>query len=118
MERLYADNPEHVANIETIAQTLRTLDVRTTAKVPNTSGTPQALTGNAILPSAETVGSRMFAVKRGQVGVGFTAFNLVSIIARRAVLKGRGEEFQTLLDEALLDPKLAAAILKETTRPT
>lgn len=113
MERLYADNPEHVANIETIAETLRGMNVRNTAKTPNTSGTPQALGGSAILPSAETVGSRAFAVQRGQVGVGFTAFNLISIVARRAVLRGRTQEFQKLLDEALLDPKLAAQLLKE-----
>ena len=113
MERLYADNPEHVANIETIAETLRGMNVRNTAKTPNTSGTPQALGGSAILPSAETVGSRAFAVQRGQVGVGFTAFNLISIVARRAVLRGRTQEFQKLLDEALLDPKLASQLLKE-----
>ena len=113
MERLYADNPEHVANIEAISETLRGMNVRNTAKAPNTSGTPQSLGGSAILPSAETVGSRMFAVQRGQVGVGFTAFNLVSIVARRAILRGRTQEFQKLLDEALLDPKLAATILKE-----
>ena len=113
MDRLYADNPEHVANIETISETLRGMNVRNTAKAPNTSGTPQSLGGSAILPSAETVGSRMFAVQRGQVGVGFTAFNLVSIVARRAILRGRTQEFQKLLDEALLDPKLAATILKE-----
>lgn len=113
MERLYADNPEHMQSIEEIADTLAELDFRTSAKAPNSSGTPQALQGSNVLPSTETIASRTFAVKRGQVSPTFAALNVLSVVARRATLKGRGKEFQEVLDEALLNPEFAAQLLKE-----
>lgn len=113
-ERLYRDNPEHLENLTAIAESLRTVDFGATGRVPNTSGTPQGLRGSEILPSTETIGSRGFAYARGQVGLGFLGLNIGSTIARRAILRGRGQEFQELLDQALLHPDLAAALLRDS----
>lgn len=112
-QRLYADNPEHLDNVKAIAETLRTLNFRDTGKVPNSSGTPQALRGSDVLPTTETLGAYSFAYQRGQVGLPFIGLRLVSTMARKATLKGKGEQFQKLLDQALLDPELAALLLRE-----
>lgn len=112
-ERLYADNPEHLANLRGIAEELRGVDLRTSAKAPNTSGTPQSLQGNAILPSTETLASRSFAIQRGQVGLAYTGVSLASVMAKRAQMIGKGKEYQTLLDKALLDPKVAEFLMTE-----
>lgn len=113
MERLYANDPEHLQRIRDIADELRRVDIRTTAKAPNTSGTAQALGGSKVLPSTETLGAYAFAYQRGQVGLPFIATRLVSTIARRAMLKGRTAEFETLLDQALLNPDVAEKLLRE-----
>jgi DNA-binding transcriptional ArsR family regulator len=113
-ERLYRDNPEHLNNLSQIAESLRAVNFGQTGRAPNTSGTPQGLKGSEVLPSTETLGSRSFAFARGQVGLPFLALNIGSTIARRAILRGRGQEFQELLDKALLDPKLAATLLEQS----
>jgi hypothetical protein len=112
-ERLYADNPEHLQNLRGIAEELRGVDLRTTAKAPNTSGTPQGLQGSGILPSTETLASRSFAIQRGQVGLAYTAVSLASVMAKRAQMIGRGREFQNLLDKALLNPDVAKFLLQD-----
>ena len=110
-ERLYADNPDHLENLKAIATELRGVDMRTSAKAPNTSGTPQSLQGSAVLPSTETLASRSFAIQRGQVGLAYTAVSLASVMAKRAQMIGRGREFQNLLDKALLDPEVAQFLM-------
>lgn len=112
-ERLYADNPEHLQNLKGIATELRGVDLRASAKAPNTSGTPQSLMGNAILPSTETLASRSFAIQRGQVGLAYTGVSLASVMAKRAQMIGRGREFQNLLDKALLNPEVAEFLMRE-----
>ena len=112
-ERLYADNPEHLQNLKNIAQELRGVDLRTSAKAPNSSGTPQGLQGSAIMPSTETLASRSFAIQRGQVGLAYTAVSLASVMAKRAQMIGRGKEFQNLLDKALLNPDVASFLMRE-----
>lgn len=113
MERLYANDPEQMARIDEIANALAEVDMRVTAKAPNSSGTPQALQGSEVLPSTETVGAYSFAYQRGQVGLPFIGLRLVSTMARKATLKGRGREFQELLDKALLEPEVAELLLRE-----
>lgn len=113
LERLYRDQPEQLQRIDQIAEALRTVDARTTSKAPNSSGTPQAISGNSVLPSTETLGAYGFAYRRGQVGLPFIGLRLVSTMARRAILRGRGQQFQELLDEALLNPEVAAMLLRE-----
>jgi hypothetical protein len=107
-ERLYRDNPEHLENVKKIAGAIQGLDVRNSGKVPNTSGTAQS-----ILPSAETLGSRIFAYQRGQVGAGWLVTNLVAIAARRATKGAQTAAIERMLDEALLNPEAAALLLRD-----
>lgn len=107
-ERFYKDNPEHLDNVTKLVEALQGLDTRMSAKAPNSSGTAQS-----ILPSAETLGSRVFAMKRGQVGGPFLTFNLGTIIARKAVTRARSEGIDRMLDDALLNPDTAALLLRQ-----
>jgi len=113
MERLYRDNPAQMERIVEIAEALRLVDTRSTARAPNTSGTPQSVAGSRILPNTETIGAYAFAHQRGQVGLPFIGLRLVSTMARRAILNNRTKDFQKLLDEALLNPDVAEALLRE-----
>lgn len=113
LERLYRDQPEQLNRIDAIAEALQNVDTRVTSRAPNSSGTPQAIAGNELLPSAETLGAYGFAYRRGQVGLPFIGLRLVSTMARRAILRGRGQQFQELLDEALLNPEVAEMLLRE-----
>jgi hypothetical protein len=107
-DRLYKDNPEHLTNIRKIVDAIQGLDVRNSGKAPNSSGTAQGL-----LPSAETVGSRVFAYQRGQVGAGWLISSLAAVAGRRAVRGARADAIERMLDEVLLDPDAAAVLLKE-----
>lgn len=107
-ERFYRDNPEHVENLRIITEALQGLDTRNAGRVPNTSGTAQG-----VLPSAETIGSRLFAYQRGQVGGTWLITSLAAVAGRRAVRGARGEAIERMLDEALLDPDAAALLLRD-----
>lgn len=109
-DRLYKDNPEHLARIREIADTLQNVNVRQRAKAPNTSGTGQSA---GVLPSMETIASRVFAVERGVVSPAFAGLNILGIIARRATGKQQTAAFQRALDKALTDPDWAAQLLKD-----
>jgi hypothetical protein len=109
-KRLYRDDPEHLSNIDKIADALQNVDLRSRSKVPNTSGTAQSLS-NVLTP--ETLQSRFYAYKRGQTSLGFMLTALGSVAARRLVRSAQGEAMEKLLDKALLEPDLAAQLLKE-----
>jgi hypothetical protein len=76
---------------------------------PSTSGTTQGIS-NVLTP--ETIQSRFYAYKRAQTSLGFMLTALGSVAARRAVRGAQGEAIEKLLDKALLDPDLAAELLK------
>ncbi|MDI1263856.1 MAG: hypothetical protein PS018_11425 [bacterium] len=109
-ERLYRDNPEQLSNVRKIADELQNVDLRSRGKAPNTSGTTQGIS-NVLTP--ETLQSRFYAYKRGQTSLGFMLTALGSVAARRLVRGAQGEAVEKLLDKALLDPDLAAQLLKE-----
>lgn len=111
-ERLYRDNPEHWANIKKVAEAIQGVDVRNSAKAPNTSGTPQGLAGG-YLPTAETIASRIFAVERGVVSPAFAGLNVIGIMARKATKNSQVAAVNMAVDKALLDPEWAAQLLKE-----
>ncbi|MCY0148303.1 hypothetical protein OEG84_11425 [Hoeflea sp. G2-23] len=107
-ERFYKDDPEHITNLQKIADALQGLDLRNSAKVPNNSGTAQSA-----LPSVETLGSMGLAYKRGQIGPAFIVTRLGAVIARRSVKAARAGAIEKMLDDALLNPDAAALLLKE-----
>lgn len=109
-ERLYRDNPEQLGNVRKIAEELQNVDLRARSKAPNTTGTAQGIS-NVLTP--ETLQSRFYAYKRGQTSLGFMLTALGSVAARRLVRGAQGEAMEKLLDKALLDPDLAAQLLKE-----
>jgi hypothetical protein len=109
-ERLYRDDPEQLANIRKISDELQGVDLRARSKAPATSGTAQGVS-NVLTP--ETLQSRFYAYKRGQTSLGFMLTALGSVAARRLVRGAQGEAMEKLLDKALLEPDLAAQLLKE-----
>lgn len=112
-EELYADNPEALENLREVAETVRSSDLRETAKARMSSGTPQALKGDSIMPSTETLGAYSFAVQRGQIGLPFVGLRIGATMARNAIAKGREKQFNAVLDQLLLDPDKAALLLEE-----
>ena len=93
-ERFYRDDPEHITNMQKIADALQGLDLRNSAKVPNNSGTAQST-----LPSVETLGSLALARQKGQIGNAFIATRIGAYIARRSVKAARAGSIDKLLDE-------------------
>lgn len=84
------------------------LDTRNAGEARNTSGTTQS-----ILPSAETLGSRVFAYKHGQAGGAYLLTSIAAVIGRRAVRNAQSASIERVLDDALLNPEVAALLLKE-----
>lgn len=109
-ERLYRDNPEHWKDLEAITDALQGTDLRVRAKAPNTSGTAQS-TNNVLTP--ETIQSRILAYKKGQIGGSFLLTSMVAVVARRSTRNAQVNAVNKLLDDALLNPKVAATLLKE-----
>ena len=81
-------------------------------RAAGSSGTPQGVFAGS-LPSAESVGSRVFAVNRGVVSPQFAAFNLGSVMARKIARGTYSEQFNRILDQALLDPDVAEKLTRE-----
>jgi hypothetical protein len=100
MDRLYRDDPEHLANIRQIAEALR--GVNTGNKVGsaiNPSGSAQTLRNGPItLAEAQ---AKFIDVQRGRLNPLYA----VTYLAERA--------YQLLLDEALMNPQTAADLLKQ-----
>lgn len=111
MERLYADNPEHLQNLNKIADAIK--GANTTTKVQVGSGTAAGMKANENLPSVETLGSRFYAFKRGQVGAGYLIGNITAIIGRRSLKMAEGQQYVNLMREALLNPDMASLLLKQ-----
>lgn len=109
-ERLYRDNPEHLADIRRIAEAIQSVDVRQRARAPNTSGTAQGLS-NVLTP--ETLQSRIGSYQRGQISGSFLVTSIAAVTARRAVKKAQTQAIGRMLDEALLNPEAAAVLLRE-----
>lgn len=113
VKELYADNPEHADNLKELAETLRSVDLRETARARGSSGTAQAMWNQSNLPSTETLGAYSFAYQRGQIGLPFIALRVGATVARNAMKQGRASQYEAVLDRALLDPEGAAMLLEE-----
>ncbi|MEO9297170.1 hypothetical protein [Devosia alba] len=109
-ERLYRDNPEHLADIRAIADVLDNTDLRVRARAPASSGTAQSV--NQVL-TPETLQSRFYAYMRGQVSGTYLVTSIAAVVARRAVRGAQTDAIERMTDKALLNPEFAAELLKE-----
>ena len=111
MERLYQNDPEHLEKIRLLADTLQNAEFQKTGR--QASGTRQGFRAADAAPTVESLQSRLYSVKRGVVGPGYTLVSLGSVMARK-LMRGRySDQFNRILDEALLDPDVASLLLQE-----
>lgn len=112
-DRIYADNPEHLQNLRQIGEALRGVNLeQKVGKTINPSGTAQMMRGAPSVSMAE-VGSKFYQTQIGRVSPVYVLTHLASKVARVAVGRQRAAAFDRLLDEALLNPKIAAGLLME-----
>ena len=109
-ERLYRDNPEHLRNVEEIADVMQRGNTAVRARAPGSSGTSQ---GMSQVLSPETLQSRLYAYKRGQVSGTFLITSIAAVAGRRSVAAAQKGAIGRLVDEALTNPDAAALLLKE-----
>jgi hypothetical protein len=112
-QRLYRDNPEHLADIRTLAEALRGTNTANKVGISvNPSGTAQMMRGQAPVSMAE-LGSKFYQMQLGRVSPAYVAAHLAGKISARAVGSQRAKAFEALLDKALLDPETARLLLQE-----
>lgn len=104
--RLFRDDPEHLENIRKVADSMQYTGAHVRPAAPQAAGR-----GLNVLPSTETIASRVFAVKRGVVSPAFAALNIGAVMARRAVSKNQHALIDKIMDKALLDPDYAVELL-------
>lgn len=109
-ERLYRDDLEHLKNINKITDALQNVDTRLRARATGSSGTAQ---GMSQVLSPETLQSRLYAYKRGQVSGTFLITSIAAVAGRRGVARAQTEAIGRLVDEALTNPDAAATLLRE-----
>jgi hypothetical protein len=114
VEEAYKDDPEHLANIDKLLDVLKGANTGARGKVPNTSGTAQGVLENMKnAVSMESLQSTYGSYKRGQVGASYAITSIASRLARNAVKKAHQPAVNKMLDDALLDPKFAEALLRD-----
>ena len=109
-ERLYRDNPEHLARVREIADALKGVDLRNSAKAPNSSGTTQ---GMSQLLTPEALQSRVYAYMSGRISGTFLVTSIASVLVRRGVRKAQAEGYQRMMDEILNNPETAKLVLQQ-----
>lgn len=109
-ERLYRDNPEHLARVREIADALKGVDLRNSAKAPNSSGTTQ---GMSQLLTPEALQSRAYAYMSGRISGTFLVTSIASVLVRRGVRKAQAEGYQRMMDEILNNPETAKLVLQQ-----
>lgn len=114
LDEAYRDNPEHLTNIDRLFDVLKGANTGTRGKVAGTTGTAQGVLG-AIgeIISPERISSDFRSIKRGQLSVGQASTAIAATIARKAVQKAQSGAIERLLDEALVNPAAAAALLRQ-----
>ncbi|KEQ07017.1 hypothetical protein GV67_22540 [Pseudorhizobium pelagicum] len=112
-ERLYRDNPEHLANIRQLAEALRGVNSGSRiGNAVNPSGTALMGRGQAPVTLAE-IGSKAYQAQIGRASWAYIGTYLAGKVARGLVSKQRAKAFELLLDKSLLDPDVAKTLLLE-----
>lgn len=112
-ERIYRNDPEHLAMIRELAGALKTVNTgQRIGNAVNPSGTAQMLRGQPPVSFAE-ISSKAYQAKIGRVGVPYVALHLAGKLARGVVQKQSAKAYELLLDRALTDRNVATALLAE-----
>ncbi|MFA5897854.1 MAG: hypothetical protein WC829_01950 [Hyphomicrobium sp.] len=112
MERLYRDDPEHLANLRELGEALKTVNTgKSVSSAANPSGTALLQKGEGI--TAAEIGSKLYQAKLGRISYGYIGAYLAQKLARGMVSSQNKAAFDMLLDKAVLDPETAAMLLKE-----
>lgn len=111
-KRLWRDNPEHLGRIKQIAETLKSINVSGRMRAPNSSGTPQGMNRTGIL-TPESLASRYADVQRGRISPGFFFLSTASVALRRATAARNAGAVAELVDDMLLNPDFAEAMMRE-----
>jgi hypothetical protein len=112
VDRLYRDNPEHRDRLYEIADSLRTVGMGPrVGAATNPSGTAAQLRGGAVTMAEAQ--AKFIDVQRGRLSPLYAITYLAGKLANRVVSKQSEKAFQHLLDQALLDPDVAAELLKQ-----
>ncbi len=111
-ERLYRDNPEHWEQVQDIAANLAAIaQFSRETRSANPSGTAfRAAGANVTLAEVQ---AKYYEVMRGRANMMYMMTYLGTRIANRAVANRSQAAFSQLLDRALLDPEVAAMLLRE-----
>lgn len=110
MDRLYRDQPEQADALREIATALRGVQTGNKAGAAiNPSGSAQQMRNGPItLAEAQ---AKFIDVQRGRLNPLYAVTYLAGKIAHRLVSKQAEKAYQRLLDEALLNPEVASALL-------
>lgn len=114
LQEAYRDNPEHLENLDKLAEVLQHTNVGARGKAPNSSGTAQGIMDTIRSSvSPESIQSGVMSVKRGQIGVPWFVTSIAARLARNSVKAAQSGAINRMLDEALVNPDAAAALLRE-----
>lgn len=114
LQEAYRDEPEHLANLDKLAEVLQHTNVGARGKAPNSSGTAQGMMDTIRASvSPESIQSGVMSVKRGQIGVPWFVTSIAARLARNSVKAAQAGAINRMLDEALVNPEAAAALLRE-----
>lgn len=112
-ERLYRDDPEHLNMIRELAGALKSVNTgQRIGNAVNPSGTAQMLRGQPPVSMAE-ISSKVYQARIGRVSTMYVGLHLAQKFARGAISKQATKAYELLLDRALLDKDVAAALLTE-----
>ncbi|TCM54950.1 hypothetical protein C8J36_104142 [Rhizobium sp. PP-F2F-G48] len=112
-ERIYRDDPQHLAMIRELAGALKGVNTgQRIGNAVNPSGTAQMMRGQPPVSFAE-ISSKAYQAKIGRVGVPYVALHLAGKLARGVVQKQSTKAYELLLDRALTDRAAATALLAE-----
>lgn len=109
-ERLWQSNPEHLEHIRSISEVLSGVDLRNSARAPNTSGTTQ---GMSQVLTPESIQSRLYAFGSGRISGTFLVTALASVVARRTMRRAQDQGFQRMLDDVLTNADTAALLMRQ-----
>lgn len=113
-EELWADDPQDLASIKQVFGALAGAEGSSRARVPGSSGTPQALSG-ALDPAltASSIASRARSVSRSQLSPSIAAVDILGTWLRRRSAQVQSRAIDTITAAVVNNPGLAADLLEK-----